>query len=377
MGVAWLTSGLGPLLQAASYRLVGACSMLAGSAIVWRLTRDPSSLLLFAWNPLLLVEVVGNGHNDGPMMVIALGGLLLLRPAVPAGRGGARAPRLAAGLLVLGLAALVKYVPGLLLVYAGAALARSRPRLVVSTAAVMLALGMVLWLPWLGQSGPGVVLASVSAGGERYVNALLDLPTGWVASHVVDRSGQDVAAAEAAVRVWPRAIVRVLFLVYVVWEARRIWRDPGLLAVLEAGLRGYLLALMLVVTQVLSWYFTWPLALAAVLGWRSTLARVAVAYAVVYLPVFYAIHADLVPNPAPLLLAWAVLPLVIVLGSLRSRLGSLRSRRGSTDATSSARARRPLDPSTLDPMTRAPRPPDRSTSRRLDDSPDAMTRPSR
>ena len=396
MGLAWLTTGLPALLQAVGYRLVGACSVLAGTAIIWRLTRDPSSVLLFAWNPLLLVEAVGNGHNDAPMMVVALGGLLLLAAATsrggialatrlggtgvatgPAGTAvanrpggtaaagpvremgdasdarsasagavsGRRATRLAAGLLVLGLAALVKYVPGLLLVYAGVALARSRPRLVVSTAVAMLALAIVVWLPWLGQSGPGVVLASVSAGGERYVNALLDLPTGWVATHVVDRSGQDVAAAEAAVRAWPRAIVRGLFLVYVAWEARRIWRRPGLVAVLEAGVRGYLVALLLVVTQVLSWYFTWPLALGAVLGWRSTLARVAVAYGVVYLPVFYAIHADLVPgvSAALLLVAWAVLPPLIVPGSrsapLRPSPSSERMRRAGATAASTSTSR--------------------------------------
>jgi hypothetical protein len=395
--IAWLTTGVSPLLQALSYRLLGAVSMLAGTAIVWRLTRDPSSVLLFGWNPLLLIEGIGNGHNDLPMMVLALGGVLLLRPAralglrtmgmasgpagVAAGKGpggsarvgaGGPVPRLAAGLLVLGLAALVKYVPGLLLVYAGAALARGRPRVVISTAVAIVAGGIVLWLPWLASSGPGVLLASVSAGGERYVNALLDLPTGWVATHVVDRSGQDVAAAEAAVRAWPRAIIRVLFLAYLAWELRRVWRSGRVMTALEAATRGYLVALLLVVTQVLSWYFTWPLAVAAVLGWRSTLARVAVAYAVLYLPVFYAIHADLVPNPALLLVAWASLPLLIVPGSLRSR-------RESRDATNVAREPSAGDSATLDPRRPGePAPVTRhlSTSRPLDVSThdDSMTR---
>lgn len=301
-GLAWLTVSLSPLMQALSYRVLASLAHLGGMALVWRLNRDPTSLLLFAWNPLLLVENVGSGHNDGLMMVIVLAGVLLLNRA-------ARAP----GLLALALAALVKYVPALPLLYVSALQARRRPKVVLATLAASLLLGLVLWLPWVDPRQPQVLLSSVSsAGGERYVNALLDLPTGWIATHLIDRAGQDVAAAEASVRAWPRAIVRVLFAVYVALEAWRLWRTDrsadGLRPALEAALRSVLVLVLLVLTQVLPWYFTWPVALAAVLGWGSTLARVAVAYSVVYLPVFYAIHEDLVHNAAPWLLGYAILP---------------------------------------------------------------------
>jgi alpha-1,6-mannosyltransferase len=320
LGMAQMTAGLDPLGQALSYRVLGSLAHLTGMAIVWRLARDPTAVLLFAWNPLLLLENVGSGHNDGLMMVLALAGWLFLRC------GRARL-----GLVVFGLATLIKYVPGLLLLYAGTCLARSRPRLVATTTVAILVLGAVLWLPWVYPgSNPGVLLASVSAGGERYVNALVDLPTGWLATHLVDRSGQDVAAAEAAVRAWPRVIVRVLFVLYVTWELLQIWRSDRETAVIEAAVRSYLVALLLVVTQVLTWYFTWPVALAAALGWRSTLARVAVAYSVVYLPVFYAIHAQLLPNPAPVLLGYAILPPLIFFSAARAALGGPRPGTGAT-----------------------------------------------
>jgi alpha-1,6-mannosyltransferase len=307
LGMAWLTVGLDPLGQAISYRVLGALVHLVGMAVVWQLApgQRASSLLLFAWNPLLLVEGVGSGHNDELMMVLALAGLLFL--VRERGR---------AGLVVLTLATLVKYVPAILLLYTVAGLARARPARALAAVYMPLALAGVLWLPWLYTvvREPNVLLASLSAGGERYVNALVDLPTPWLATHVVDRAGQDVAGAAAAVRAWPRVILRVLFVGYVLVEARRLWASSAeVRSVIEAGVRTYLVALLLVLTQVLAWYFTWPVALAAVLGWRSTLARIAVAYSVLYLPVFYAIHEDLVQNPVPWLLGYAGVPLLIPL----------------------------------------------------------------
>jgi hypothetical protein len=175
-------------------------------------------------------------------------------------------------------------------------------------AAGLVAFTLVLWLPWFDPSQPAALLASFSAGGERYVNALVDLPTPWLASHLVDRAGENLPAAEAAIRFWPRSILRGLFVAYVAWEAFRVHTAATL--PLDAAVRTVLVLLLLVVTQVLAWYFVWPVVLAAALGWRSTLARIAVAYSVLYLPVFYAIHEDLVPTTAPWLIGYAVLPVL-------------------------------------------------------------------
>jgi len=63
------------------YKLLGAVGQLVGAWLVFVLAgrlgaerpRALGAAYLFAWNPLLLWEMVGNGHNDGLMM---LGGLL-------------------------------------------------------------------------------------------------------------------------------------------------------------------------------------------------------------------------------------------------------------------------------------------------------------
>jgi hypothetical protein len=86
--------------------------------------------------------------------------------------------------------------------------------------------------------------------------------------------------------------------------------------VLEASVRTLLVMLLLVASQMLAWYFIWPLALAAPLGARNKLAQLAVAYSVLYLPIFYAIHEDMLPSflvPAVLVAFVSLPPLAILL----------------------------------------------------------------
>ena len=61
-------------------------------------------VMFFTWNPLVLFEAIGNGHNDIVMMMCVLGACLLMTY---------RRARLALALLVLG--ALIKYIAALLI----------------------------------------------------------------------------------------------------------------------------------------------------------------------------------------------------------------------------------------------------------------------
>ncbi|MFM2106686.1 MAG: hypothetical protein RL338_1718 [Chloroflexota bacterium] len=90
-------------------KLVALASALGSAWLVWAivgLVRPRLRLvatLLFLWNPVVLVELAGEGHNDGPMVVFALLSLYLTL------RGWADRALLASTLGVL-----VKYVPAIL-----------------------------------------------------------------------------------------------------------------------------------------------------------------------------------------------------------------------------------------------------------------------
>ncbi|MFN8635630.1 MAG: glycosyltransferase 87 family protein [Chloroflexota bacterium] len=61
-----------------SFKLLGLIAFVVCSLVLWRLLQrlDParaaSGTLLFAWNPLLQFELVGNGHNDVVMVLFVL-----------------------------------------------------------------------------------------------------------------------------------------------------------------------------------------------------------------------------------------------------------------------------------------------------------------
>ncbi|MBI2940814.1 MAG: hypothetical protein HYY04_10295, partial [Chloroflexi bacterium] len=110
-GVATLAERLGgePAVYVLLFRAVGLGFHLGAGVVLWRLLDDVApavrlaGLVTYAWNPLVLVEVVGNGHTEG---LIAL--LLLL--ALRAVARGHPVPALA----TIGLAIATKLVMALL-----------------------------------------------------------------------------------------------------------------------------------------------------------------------------------------------------------------------------------------------------------------------
>jgi hypothetical protein len=80
-----------------------------------------------------------------------------------------------------------------------------------------------------------------------------------------------------------------------------------------------------VFTWVLEWYWMWPMALATLLGWRSMLTKVVVAYTLTSLPVFYAHHYWNWHMPSGVVLLYALPPLALpVIAWLSKRLEGLR-----------------------------------------------------
>jgi hypothetical protein len=123
-----------------------------------------------------------------------------------------------------------------------------------------------------------IALTEVS-GGALVINSIPDLIGGFAAQLGVPT---DLA------HTWSRVICALAYLGVLAWDLLRVWRLRTPLATLEASARALLLLPLLVLTWVWSWYFTWSVALAGVIGIRSRLAQVIVAFSVVAPPVFYA-----------------------------------------------------------------------------------------
>ncbi len=334
--LAALMPGADVLGVVVGYRLLALVALAASSVLVWwlvghcfdeadRRRAQVSALLLWTWNPLLLLELEANAHNEGVMLALVL--LAFVPLTVLAARGSRLdAPSTAlwlAALACLTLATLVKFVPGVILALTGLIWLRQLPdwrtrfRLGALAAILLLALAVVVAWPWLDSPAVLRPLLGVAAGGDRFENAWLDVPAGWLASHLLPRLGVGPAPAEGVARTLVWGVARLVFVVYVVFELRFVWRHSArwdrsaLRALTEASTRLLLAMLLLLVTQVLAWYFTWPLALAALLGWRHPLGMATILFGVGFLPLFYLREFQVAPS-AVLLLYVALAPCVLI-----------------------------------------------------------------
>ena len=60
-----------------AFKLMNALAYIGFSYLIYRVTKNLTNVIFFALNPLVLIEVLMNGHNDIYMMILALGGLIL------------------------------------------------------------------------------------------------------------------------------------------------------------------------------------------------------------------------------------------------------------------------------------------------------------
>jgi hypothetical protein len=300
-----LTGELSNFDQVVAYRLSLALLELATLCVLWwllgrlRPERRIRAFAMFAWNPLVLFDLVGSSHNDVAMLVLLLVGLI---PFV-------RVSAQPLGILSLTLSALVKYTTGLAAVITTVAWASqagaARTRLVRLGAALTITILTITatWRPWV-QAPLAFASIGDAASGRLVLNSTPDLLALTIADQLLVPAGMELEAAQAGSRFWIRALTRVIFGVYFVWELWHVWQRPSLPRTLEAATRALLILPLLVLTWVWSWYFSWSLALSALLdGKQSRLPWLVITYTLCALPVVYAhqyLNQDL-PGAAVLL----------------------------------------------------------------------------
>jgi hypothetical protein len=320
--VGFLTEGLSVVDRVLAHRLLANLFHLVNLALFWLLLGRyaPTSgnrpdaagtavtpgrvahFLLFAWNPLLLFEFAGNGHNDVMMLTFLLAALLFLpgeeaeeRPA--RGRFGGlgalagRLPAFVAGVVALTCSALVKYTTGLLFPLYLALWARRAARLGGRLAVfalgglIALAVAALCYAPWY--RGPETFEPIVSwSKGPQYSNHPPDLIAHAVASLSAPKGPEREELLEAARDVL-KVLERALLVLLVGLQAWRVRARRDLLA---GGIVLLLVFLLAVHTWVLPWYFTWPLALALLLGWDHVLAKLLIGLSFTAPTMMYAQH---------------------------------------------------------------------------------------
>jgi len=252
VGLVRMTAGLGLVGQVLAFKLAMALALLVAALAARRAAgaiaagRGPLAFAAVGFNPLLLLEGPGTGHNDLAMLALVLAGFAALAE---------NRPRLAA--LAIGAGAAIKLLPALLLPWLmSAAARRGRVRLAAEVALLGLLPLVLALLPfWEGRA------------------TFAGLAAWWSEGH---RGG---AAA------WPIALA-VASYAAISWF---VMRAPELPAVASGWALAAAAALLFVAGAWFPWYFAWPLGGLLVRWERRHVAGTAVLMAVAaLLTAFYA-----------------------------------------------------------------------------------------
>jgi alpha-1,6-mannosyltransferase len=345
-----------------AYKVVASLAQVASLGLVWWLTgqwaaigalRSPrvAAFALFAWSPLALFELSGNAHNEALMLTAVLLAFALLTLAVRQ-RGRLASQGLWIGALVaLGLGVLVKFVPAAVGLVVSIVWMRRLPnlrqRLALGALAggILLGLAFVVSQPWLDSSDILRPLLGIASGGERFRYAWQDSPADILKIKFIVPRMPDVHDSIrtdlARSIVW--GFTRLAFLVVLglsLWRlVRRSPEDGPTTLRTIAGASAWLVlaATLLLLTQVLAWYFLWTLPLVALLGWRSRVARVAVLFGLSFFCAFYL--GELQSFGTPYLAVYAMVALGLVAGA--EALTALLGNRGAPTALPPVTARPP------------------------------------
>ncbi len=298
--------GQTPQLYVFAYKVTAIGLHMANAVLIWRILgrwkpeQQARGTLLYAWNPLALMEFAGSGHND-VMLVFFL--LLSL--------WAAQQNHWRRATVALSLSALTKFVPVILLPPYAVFLARqrtswkSRLAIVGQAAGISLLTAVLVYVPyWEGgrtvDAGLGG-LATVTATKLNSVGELVDFylpkvisagsPGEKLSAAPGDQGGSaepqpgagQPANSEAFVRLvrWFGWLLlpalrlmanpwsgRVAMLLVWLWVCYYLWRQPSFGRLVIASFWCLLSWLLCISVSFWPWYATWPLAVAALLNWK-------------------------------------------------------------------------------------------------------------
>ncbi|GCE46471.1 dolichyl-phosphate-mannose-protein mannosyltransferase [Thermosporothrix hazakensis] len=319
-----LYAGPHALIHLYSYRVLLALTHLVNSYLILRILRRQGctertvmlGVLLYAWNPLTLLESAHSAHNDIMMITfLLLGAFLWQRIEQRPHEQRARLSLYLPVLFSVSLALLIKYSAAPLLALFFVLMARqlfdahrtqtpgARWRLVLlkllAGAGFCLLLGLIGYVPlWIGHSIPEIVasFSTPPSAGSFYHSISYSIvllvkqngipATGWLHTVLPPLAEHSTWSVINALVLGPTLI----------YTAVRLWRTPTLRNWTQMSLL-FLFVLFFVVPWFFPWYLTWSIGIAALalpvaherLG-RALLGASVVFSASVYSIYFYLFH---------------------------------------------------------------------------------------
>ena len=244
-------SGPGVIANVLAFKLLPGAFMAASlclAALILQKKAPQYALagtLLLAWNPVVLYETWGNGHNDMVMVFWMLAAVLALLYS-----------RYTLAVLALVAGALVKFIPALLIPLT-IALAlrnlrshRARASFLLRTSLLAFLLGVVAYSPFWD----GVRVLNIASRTRLYSSSL-------PASIYYLLQDWHWTGNQAAAIVSSAAIVFTVFFAFL--KSRKVWKRPAIENYLDAATQVLLFYLLVTCLWFQNWYVLWVVGLAA------------------------------------------------------------------------------------------------------------------
>ncbi len=235
-----------------AFKLLSGAFLIAAIGIVAAILRQKAperalaGVVLLAWNPVILYETFGNGHNDMAMVVWILAAVWAVTNQ-----------RYTLAVLALVVGMLVKYIPLLMLPVVGLLALRDLPDWRSRTRFVLLAAGASLLLVvaayWPFWEGTAILTI------ERRTRMF----TASLPAMIHAQLGGYLGSALAGM--WISIVAAGLTALFALWQAIRALRNRSWLAFPEAAFMILMFYLLLTCLWFQQWYALWPLGLAAIL----------------------------------------------------------------------------------------------------------------
>lgn len=251
IGLTWLT-GDGIIKNVLAFKLVGGIFWAASAGLVALILRHAAperrlaGVTFFAWNPVILYETLGNGHNDMALVFCVLATILALLRR-----------RYTLAILALVLGALFKFIPALLLPAAGLVALRNLPdqRTRLRFLGVTTLFSLVLIALFYGPFWAGIEILDISERTRLFTASLPAFFYTWL---------QPTLGKEQAAALVSRSAA-TLTILFALWQGWRASRQPSWLSFCYATLNIFLFYLLLTCSWFQQWYSVWPLSVAALL----------------------------------------------------------------------------------------------------------------
>lgn len=232
-----------------------ACAVLLGWLARFKTGTSLAALTFFAWNPLILMQGPGNGHNDLLFMALMVWGIILWQRRL-----------WWAAVLVLTLSALAKASALIFLPLFGVVLLREEPTWSRRFIKAILAGLIGLATAYLVYSILGPVLETLTG-----VTDMLTTRRGFAIASGLRMVLREIIPWQVAESL-PRTTARYIFILFYAWLLLQLWRNK--LDLISAGFLAYFGQLMLGRTFRI-WYPMWLIPLAALQLTPATFWRTA------------------------------------------------------------------------------------------------------